>query len=183
MRNHLLSHSVAEVLLLSVSTHVLEWKNRQHDPAVGGVCLSPARPDCVRRRDQEQRHGERGNPNHEKTAPGPRWRREHGWGFRGLGNLVDSLHRSDEAIAAAGQGLDVTGLLGVIRERLTDLPDAEVQPLLEIHEGVAAPDFSLDLLSGNDLATVSGKQDQDFEGLPLQVDHPASPAQLGTLEI
>src|ERR1043166_5449122 len=104
-------------------------------------------------------------------------------GGAALGNLVDSLHRSDEAIAAAGQGLDVTGLLGGIRERLPDPPDAEGQALLEIHEGVAAPDFPLDLLSGNDLATVSGKQDQDFEGLPLQVDHPASLAQLGPLEI
>ena len=51
-----------------------------------------------------------------------------------------SGHRRDEAIAPAGNRLDVTGLRGGIAEGFAQLVDRGVEAVVEVHDGVVAPE-------------------------------------------
>src|ERR1041385_9236739 len=79
----------------------------------------------------------------------------------------------DEAVATPGQGLDVSGGLCIIVQRCPDLPDAEVQPILKIHEGVASPDLRLQLVTGYRLAGAAGQNRQHSGSLRAQANMPA----------
>lgn len=48
--------------------------------------------------------------------------------------------------------LKVEGIVGIITERRPDLFDALVNALLEIDEGIVAPELLLDLIAGHHLA-------------------------------
>lgn len=69
----------------------------------------------------------------------------------------DGFYRCDEAITAAGKCLNVTRSLGIVTQRIPDLLDGEIQSLLEINEGVVAPNLALDLFPRDELALPAGQ--------------------------
>ena len=93
------------------------------------------------------------------------------------------LEGSDETIAASRQRLDVTRRVGLITERDPDLLDAEVQPLVEVDEGVAAPDLAAQLFAGHDVAGAAHEEGEDLEGLLLELDEQAALAQLAVAQV
>jgi hypothetical protein len=68
--------------------------------------------------------------------------------------------------------------VGGVSERLADLPDAEIQALLEIHEGVATPDVFPDLVAGHDFAAAPDQELEDLQRLGRQLHEVAVLAQL-----
>src|SRR4029434_9206100 len=75
-----------------------------------------------------------------------------------------------KAIAAPRQRLDVLRRLRIVAKRLANLTDAEIEALVEVDEGVSAPDLLPDFVPGDNLAA-SGRQDrQDLERLGPQRD-------------
>jgi hypothetical protein len=83
----------------------------------------------------------------------------------------DLLHRAAHpTVAPAGEGLDVPRVEGAVAEGGPDLPDAEVQRLLEVDEGADGPDLRLDLLAGDDLRRVTGEKRQHLERLGLEAN-------------
>ena len=79
-----------------------------------------------------------------------------------------------EPVAAPGKRLDeLRGIRGVAKH-LANLPDAEIQPLIEVHERVAAPDVIADLDARHDLAAAAGEEFEDLERLRRQLEHVAA---------
>ena len=91
--------------------------------------------------------------------------------------------RSDEAIAAPGQGLDELRRFGRIPECLAGLLDRRVQAVLEVHERVGFPEPFAQLLARADLARPFEQQRQDLSRLLLQPDPMALPVQLAAATI
>ena len=91
---------------------------------------------------------------------------------------VGRFDRRDEAVAPAREGFDELRRLGVVAQRLADLPDAEVQPLVEVHERVALPHLLPNLLSCHDLAASPDQRLQDLERLRGKLDQVAVAAKL-----
>ena len=87
-------------------------------------------------------------------------------------------HRHQEPVAAARQCLDEPWRVGGIAQRLTNLADAEVQPLLEVHERVAAPDVIADLAARDHLAAAAREELEHLERLRRQLDQVAALAKL-----
>ena len=72
------------------------------------------------------------------------------------------------AVAASRQGLDVARGVRVVAESGADLAHAEVERLLEVHEGARGPDLGLDLLAGHHVAGAPGEEHEHLEGLRLE---------------
>ena len=83
---------------------------------------------------------------------------------------VDVGDRHQEPVAAPRERLDEPRGVRRVAEHLANLPDAEVQPLLEVHERVAAPDVIADLGAGHDLAAAAGQELEDLERLRRQLE-------------
>src|SRR5687767_1972221 len=75
------------------------------------------------------------------------------------------LDRRDEAIAASGQGLDVTGDLGGVSQRVPQLLDCVVESRVEIDEGSRWPQPLPQLLPRHELARAVQQQRKDPERL------------------
>jgi hypothetical protein len=73
--------------------------------------------------------------------------------------------------------------VGRVPERPANLADAEVQPLFEVHEGVAAPDVLPDLGARHDVAGAAHEQFQHLEGLRRQLDQVALVTELAPRRI
>jgi hypothetical protein len=74
--------------------------------------------------------------------------------------------------------LHKTGLLRVVLENVTDLPDGGVDAVIGVEEHTRAPDSLDDLATGDDLPTLLDQQQQKFRGNPLQLQPPARASQL-----
>jgi hypothetical protein len=77
-------------------------------------------------------------------------------------------NRRYKAIAALGNGLDVTGALGVILEDATNPPDGEVQAVFEIDERFGPPNSVSQFLAGDDLPSSRRKNCENLCRLRLE---------------
>ena len=118
---------------------------------------------------------------------GPQYaERQHDQASGQLGLLpVGGSDRRDEAVAPPRERFDVLRGIGVVAQSLADLPDAEVQPLVEVHERVATPHLLANLLSRHDLAASPDQRLQDLERLRGKFDEVAVAAKLcgGQMEL
>jgi hypothetical protein len=71
----------------------------------------------------------------------------------------------------------------LIAEGGPDLLDAEVQALVEVDEGVAAPDLAAQLFPRDDVSRPSDEEREHLERLLLKLDQHAALAQLAVAEI
>ena len=90
----------------------------------------------------------------------------------------DAFDRSDEAIAAAGQGLNESGIARRISEGLADAIHRRVYAVLVVDEGAVGPQLPGDFLAGEQLAGPVQQQQKHLKGLRIQLDADALPAQL-----
>ena len=79
--------------------------------------------------------------------------------------------RSEEAISALGNGLDVTGMLGIIAKRLPQFANGYSEAAVEVDKRIVAPDAMAQVVAGDHLSSIFQKNDQKPEGLLLQL-HP-----------
>ena len=106
-----------------------------------------------------------------------RSRRTGGWS-RWILAGDDPFNGSHEAIAAAGQGLNESGIAGRVSEGLADAIDGGVHAVLVVDEGAVGPQLAGDFLARQQLAGPLQEQQEHLEGLRVQLDADALPAQL-----
>jgi len=85
---------------------------------------------------------------------------------------------SDEAVTTPGNGFNVAGFVGRIREHIAQLLHGAVQAGIEIDEGVRGPEPLMEFFAGNDIAGMLQQQRQYLEGLILKFQADAVLAQL-----
>jgi hypothetical protein len=85
----------------------------------------------------------------------------------GQGAVFD---RSDEPVAAAGQGLDVAGLLRRIAQCVAQSFDRRIKADIEIDKRVGGPKLLVKLFPGYQLARVFHQHGQDLKGLIVKLD-------------
>jgi hypothetical protein len=68
-------------------------------------------------------------------------------------------------------------MFGVVRKCAADLIDREVDSVLEIDEGRVPPEAALNLLTRNNLPGMLNKEQQNSEGLRLELSEDAGLAQ------
>ena len=73
--------------------------------------------------------------------------------------------RSDEAITAPRQRLDVARMFGIVVERLANLVDGLVQPLIKVHEDIAGPEAAAQFFARDHLAGTLQQGGQHLEGV------------------
>ena len=61
------------------------------------------------------------------------------------------LHWRNEAIPTSRDGFHVARVVGIVGERRSDLPNAEVDALIEIDERLGAPENVTDFVPGDQL--------------------------------
>ena len=93
------------------------------------------------------------------------------------------VDRGDEAVAAAGKGLDKAGVVGGVSESFADAVYGGVEAVLEVSKGVGGPEFLLQLLAGDQFSGAEEQGFEDLEGLPGQANPDALLAQFGGVEI
>jgi len=102
-------------------------------------------------------------------------------GLEGVGQRVAAvlgLNRREESVATAREGLDIAGLLRVVRERRANLVDREIDAVFEIDEGGIGPQMEANLFARDHPAGALGEKLEQAEGLRLQPDEGAIFAQL-----
>jgi hypothetical protein len=76
--------------------------------------------------------------------------------------------RSEEAIAALRNGLDIAWVFGVIVQRLPEFSDRYTEAAVEVNKGVAWPEASSKLLATYDFSGMFQKHEEEKIGLLLQ---------------
>jgi hypothetical protein len=134
----------------------------------------PVQPAQARRRDRHRRE----TLDQRRGALVP--------GFHvGRGGVAAShdLDRHQQAIAAAGQRLHVARRRRLVAQRGADLPNAEVEGLLEVDEGAFRPDLALDLFPRDQLTAAADEHDEDARRLRLEARARARLPQLAASRI
>lgn len=90
----------------------------------------------------------------------------------------DEFDGGDEAVAAAGEGLDEARVAGGVAEDLADAVDGGVDAVVEVDEGAIGPEGAGDLVAGEDLAGVLEEQKEQLKGLGVELEAKALAAQL-----
>ena len=176
--DHLLRQAVAEILLPLVAGQILKRQDRQHDPARRTVrsprhATRPGRRRGARSTRAPASHACRAIAS---AAAGPARAVPPGrLGRRGIRRIEDRRH---EAIPSAGDGLNETGLLGIVLEDLPDLADGAVDAVVHVQVGALAPDPLGDLLPGDQLARPLGQEQEDLQRDPLELERPARAPEL-----
>jgi hypothetical protein len=110
-------------------------------------------------------------------------------GFRGDGDGLggwrggDVAYGSDEAVAAAGEGFDEARIVSRVSEGFADLVDGGAEGVVEVDDGVFAPEALLEFFAGDDLSGAFEEGGEDFEGLGLELDAEAGFPDFAGLEI
>jgi hypothetical protein len=89
---------------------------------------------------------------------------------QGRGGRVPVFDMGDEAIAAAGQSLDVAGFIGRITQNVAQFSDGAVQPGVEIDKSIAGPEFLSKLLASNDVTGMLEQKRKYLERLVLKLE-------------
>ena len=82
----------------------------------------------------------------------------------------ERLERRDEPVPALRDGLDVEGPLGLIAERVADLPDRGVHRLIEVDERIAGPERVANLVARQHAAGAAGQQREQLQRLRRERD-------------
>jgi hypothetical protein len=90
---------------------------------------------------------------------------------------IDESDLREKAIAATRNGFHEAGALGGVTEGFTDFVDGFIEPVIEIHESVRGPNFSLELLASDDLAGMVEQHNENLQWLFLEADAEAVFAQ------
>jgi hypothetical protein len=93
------------------------------------------------------------------------------------------MHVGQEAVAAAGQGLDEPWTPRIVAECRADRCDAEVQAAIELDEGGAAPDVAAKVVPAHDLTGPNHEEREDLQGLSGEMDEAALETQLTGLGV
>src|SRR6202000_2155785 len=88
-----------------------------------------------------------------------------------------------KTISAPRQRFDKPGRIGRVAHSLANLPDAEIQALLEVDESVVAPDTLADFGARQNLSTTPYQEFQYPKGLRRQLDTLAVSSQLSRTRI
>ena len=179
--DHLFRQAIAEVLLRWIAREILEGEHRQRYfspgrwPARGGA--GPEEPGPQTGDEKE------GHPHQNQPTPGGRLGnrgRRDGRKVFGSGHFprVGAVHRGDEAIPPARDGLDESGVIGVIPEDAAELADGPVDAVVGIEEDLLPPDPLRDLFPGDQLSSSFHQQKQQIHRDALQLEHSAGAAQL-----
>jgi hypothetical protein len=78
------------------------------------------------------------------------------------------LDGADEAVTAAGDGLDETGVVGVVVKRLSQAVHGLADSALEFSVRVTGPEEILKLLAGNDTAGLFEKGEENSKRLSIK---------------
>ena len=89
------------------------------------------------------------------------------------GGTFNPFDGRDELISSLGKRPNITWRRRIVIECQTNLSNAEIQPTIEIDEGVDAPDCSAQFLAGHRLAGLEDKAREHLGGLRLQADENA----------
>ncbi len=92
--------------------------------------------------------------------------------------LDDDFDRRDKAVADFWDGLHIAGIFRRVTEGGAKFLDGTVETVLEIDDGVRAPQADTHLLPGNDLAGGFQQHQKKGEGLAGQADAKAVFAEL-----
>jgi hypothetical protein len=87
---------------------------------------------------------------------------------------VKDIDWSDEAVAALGERLNITGAVGGVAEGFADLVDGGAEGVVEVYDRVTTPETELKFVAGYYLAGMLEQRGQNLEGLSLQLDPKAS---------
>jgi len=106
------------------------------------------------------------------AAIGKNWRRWSGglWGGE-CGGLQHGLRGwrgfdpGDEAVTAAGQSLDVLGIVGGVVQAFAQFVHGGVEAVIEVDEDVRRPKLGAEFLAGDELAGAMQEHGKDAEGL------------------
>ena len=93
------------------------------------------------------------------------------------------LDRSDEPVAALGQRLHKTRVLGAVAQSFAQLIDGDAQAVVKVNSGLRAPEQLLQRFVSDNLAGMFEKRRQQLEGLALQPDMHTGTAQFATVQI
>ena len=88
-----------------------------------------------------------------------------------------------EAIAAAGDCLDVEAVIACVVKRVANLLDAEIHSLVEVDERPFGPEVPPNVVAGDRTAGLLCEENEDLERLRLQPDSLSVAAKLFRLEI
>ena len=78
---------------------------------------------------------------------------------------MQDVDGSDEAVATLGEGLNIAGAFGGVAEGFADLVDGGAEGVVEVDDGVAAPEAELEVVAGDDLSGALEERGENFEGL------------------
>ncbi len=102
---------------------------------------------------------------------------------RSVGKGHDDTDGSDEAVAAAGEGLNEAGVFGRVAKGFADFIDGGAEGVVEVDDGIFAPEAGLEIFPGYDLAGLLEQGRKDFKRLALQLDAEAGFPELACLDI
>src|SRR5580700_10365577 len=83
---------------------------------------------------------------------------------------IDNRNIRNKAIAAFRKSLDKSWILSRVTQGATELPNCDVEGLVEIPETLVGPDSAAQLLPGNDFPRMFQKYLQQFQRLLLHSD-------------
>jgi hypothetical protein len=90
--------------------------------------------------------------------------------FLNANGALDRSRRTDKAVAPLRMGLDESGLLGGIAQRIAQPLDGVVQTLFKIDKGIGGPDLALQLFASDQLSWMFQKDLKDAKRLVLKSD-------------
>lgn len=78
---------------------------------------------------------------------------------------AEPFHGSKEAVAAAGECLDVAGAACAVAKGFSQTVDGGVDAVVVVDEGAIGPKLAADVFAGKQLAGALEKEKKDLEGL------------------
>jgi len=89
-----------------------------------------------------------------------------------LRDFQSGIHSSDfgnkEPITALWNGLDVSRILGVVVQRLSEFANRHTEATVEVDEGIAGPEAAAKLLAADDFSGAFEEHEEEPTGLLLQ---------------
>jgi len=200
-RDHFIGEAVGEIVLFGIVRKVLERQNSQRLDGLGSGRRQQAIPPPTGIQGHEGRTQQDQTCCSQQPAFSPRLQvRSRDRGFdrlhihrrsrrtrfgrsSGRGYRVRSFQLGDKPIPAAGDGLDEFGLAGIVLQRIPDLADGFVDPVLEIDEGAVVPDFLPDGVARDQLSRLACQKLEQAQSLRRQFDGMPAAAQLFGFQI
>jgi hypothetical protein len=93
------------------------------------------------------------------------------------------VERSDEPVAAAGDGLDEAGIVGRVTKGGAEFADRDINGVVEVAEALVGPDAGAQLFATDQRAGALQQELQDLEGLILELDATSGFTDLSGVEI